>query len=51
MSDVLQWIGFAFFGIGILAVGLKGFCGGLSLPLNAPEHRAHDKGDGWRLDR
>jgi hypothetical protein len=35
MSDVLQWIGFAF-GIGTPRIGLKGFCGGLSLPPSAP---------------
>jgi hypothetical protein len=49
MTDVLQWIGFAF-GIAILAVGLRAFFSGLSLPPTTPEHRAHGKGDSWRID-
>lgn len=49
MTGVLQWIGFAL-GISLLALGLKGFFSGLALPPNTPEHRAHGKGDNWRID-
>jgi hypothetical protein len=48
MDDVWQWIGFAL-GAGILALGIKGFFGGLSLPPNTPEHRAPGKDDSWRI--
>jgi hypothetical protein len=47
MADVLQWLGWAF-GVGVIAFGVMGFIRGLSLPPNAPEHRAHGKGDNWR---
>jgi hypothetical protein len=47
MANILQWIGSAF-GIGVIALGVSGFIGGLSLPPNSPEHRAHGKGDNWR---
>jgi hypothetical protein len=42
MANVLQWIGLAF-GTGVIALGIYGFFRGLSLPANAPEHRAHGR--------
>ena len=48
MANVLQWLGVAF-GLGVIALGLIGFFRGLSLPLNAPEHRSRgNKGSRWR---
>jgi hypothetical protein len=47
MADSLQWIAVAL-GIGFIAFGVIGFFRGFSLPPNAPEHRAHGKGDNWR---
>ena len=51
MANFFQWIGLAF-GFGIVAFGVFGVFGffrGLSLPPNSPEHRAHGKGDNWRI--
>jgi hypothetical protein len=48
MDDIWHWVGFAL-GVGILGLGIQGFFSGLSLPPNTPEHRAHDKGDSWRI--
>jgi hypothetical protein len=48
MDDVWHWIGFAL-AAGILALGIKGFFSGLSLPPNTPEHRAPGKDDSWRI--
>ena len=37
------------FGLGVFALGLTAFFGGLSLPPNPPEHRSHGgKGENWR---
>ena len=47
MADVWPWVGVAFC-LGVMALGLTGFFRGLSLPPNAPEHRAHGKGENWR---
>jgi hypothetical protein len=46
--NIFQWIGLAFGG-GVIALGIDGFFRGLSLPPNAPEHRAHGRGDSWRI--
>jgi hypothetical protein len=48
MANFFQWIGLAF-GFGIVALGVFGFFRGLSLSPNSPEHRAHGKGDNWRI--
>jgi hypothetical protein len=52
MGNVLQWVVLAF-GTGVIALGVYGFFRGLSLPPNAPEHRAAGNGDSWwtRLNR
>jgi len=48
MANVWQWLGVGF-GLGVIARGVIGFFRGLSLPPNAPEHRAHGgKGENWR---
>jgi hypothetical protein len=47
MDNSLQWIELVFV-VGILALGVRAFFRGLSLPPNTPEHRAHGKGDNWR---
>ena len=44
MANILQWIGLPF-GIAVIAFGVMGFFRGLSLPPNAPEHRAYGKAD------
>ena len=48
MDNIFHWIVLALGG-GIIAFGLIGFFRGLSLPPNTPEHRAHGKGDHWRI--
>jgi hypothetical protein len=48
MANFFQWIGLAF-GFGIVAFGVFSFFRGLSLPPNSTEHRAHGKGDNWRI--
>lgn len=48
MIIFFQWIGLAL-GSGLVAFGVFGFFRGLSLPPNTPEHRAHGKGDSWRI--
>ena len=48
MASFFQWIGLAL-GIGAVGLGVFGFFRGLSLPPNSPEHRAHGKGDSWRI--
>ena len=48
MANFFQWIGLAF-GSGFVGFGVFVFFRGLSLPQNAPEHRAHGKGDSWRI--
>ncbi len=48
MANVWQWMGVGF-GLGVLALGLRAFFSGLSLPPNPPEHRSHGvKGEDWR---
>ena len=48
MANFFQWIGLAL-GIGVVGLVMFGFYRGLSLPPNSPEHRAHGKGDSWRV--
>jgi hypothetical protein len=48
MASLFQIIGLAP-GIAIVALGVTAFYRGLSLPPNTPEHRAHGKGDSWRI--
>jgi len=48
MTNFFQWIGLAL-GSALVAFGVFGFFRGLSLPPNTPEHRAHGKGDSWRI--
>jgi hypothetical protein len=48
MINFFQWIGLAL-GSGLVAFGVFDFFRGLSLPPNTPEHRAHGKGDSWRI--
>ena len=48
MANFFQWIGLAL-GIGAAGLVMFGFYRGLSLPPNYPEHRAHGKGDSWRI--
>jgi len=48
MTSFFQWIGLLL-GFGFVAFGLVAFFRGLSLPVNPPEHRAHGKGDSWRI--
>ena len=48
MVNFFQWIGLLS-GLGLVALGVVGFFRGLSLPPNSPEHRAHGKGDSWRI--
>jgi hypothetical protein len=48
MASFFQYAGLAF-GIAVIALGVTAFYRGLSLPPNAPEHRAHGKGDSWRI--
>jgi hypothetical protein len=43
MTSIFQWIGLA------IGFGVFGFFRGLSLPPSTPEHRAHGKGDNWRI--
>lgn len=42
MTSIFQWIGLA------IGFGVFGFFRGLSPP-STPEHRAHGKGDNWRI--
>jgi hypothetical protein len=48
MINFFQWIGLAL-GSALVVFGVFGFFRGLSLPPNTPEHRAHGKGDSWRI--
>ena len=48
MADILEWIVMVC-GVGVVTFGLLGFFHGLSLPPNPEEHRAHGKGDNWRI--
>jgi hypothetical protein len=48
MANFFQWIGLAF-GFSVVGFGVFVFFRGLSLPPNTPEHRAHGKGDSWRI--
>jgi hypothetical protein len=48
VASFFQCIGLAF-GIAVVALGVTAFYRGLSLPPNTPEHRAHGKGDSWRI--
>jgi hypothetical protein len=48
LASVFHYIGLAF-GIAVVALGVTAFYRGLSLPPNTPEHRAHGKGDSWRI--
>lgn len=48
MTSFFQWIGLAI-AVGLGGLGVFAFFRGLSLPSNAPEHRAHGKGDSWRI--
>ena len=48
MAGFFQWIGLAI-GIVVVGLGVFVFFRGLSLPPNSPEHRAHGKGDSWRI--
>ena len=48
MANFFQCLGLAF-GTAVIALGVAAFYRGLSLPPNTPEHRAHGKGDSWRI--
>jgi hypothetical protein len=48
MTSFFQWIGLAI-AAGLVGLGVLAFFRGLSLPPNTPEHRAHGKGDTWRI--
>ena len=48
MTSFFQWISLAI-AASLVGLGVFAFFRGLSLPPNAPEHRAHGKGDSWRI--
>jgi hypothetical protein len=48
MTSFFQWISLAI-AASLVGLGVFAFFRGLSLPPNTPEHRAHGKGDSWRI--